>query len=160
MMTTARGGRLLAEPGVVLVRDLGRTQRTKLAVLRRKLDVGRERVRWKNLPTGSVVGRRRHHPVVRLVRCLRNEHRRPPVDVPLGGVNVLLRQQRPGRASQRRVRARLVLPIDRRSPRRRRAARGRVLGVGMRRSGHHRCPSYSSAHHHALVRCGSSSGRR
>lgn len=85
---------LLAEPSVVLVGDLGRAQRTKLAVLRRELDVGRQRVRWKNLPAGSVVGRRWHHPVVRLVRRLRHKHRRPPVDVPLGGVNVLLGQQR------------------------------------------------------------------
>lgn len=94
---------LLAEPSVVLVGDLGRAQRTKLAVLRRELDVGRQWVRWKNLPAGRVVGRRWHHPVVRLVRRLRHKHRRPPVDVPLGGVNVLLGQQRSRRTSQRRV---------------------------------------------------------
>lgn len=39
---------LLAEP-VVLVGNLSRTKRTKLAVLRRELDVRRKRMRRKNL---------------------------------------------------------------------------------------------------------------
>lgn len=160
MMVMMMKGRLLAEPGVVLVGDLGRTQRTKLAVLRRELDVRRKRVRWKNLPTGSVVGRRWHYPVVRLVRCLRHKHRRPPINVPLGGVNILLRQQRPRRTSQWRIRTRLMLSVDGRSPRRTSPrAGGRILGVGMGWSRYNGCSSHVALVHTLVGRRGSCCSR-
>lgn len=134
---------LLAEP-VVLVGNLSRTKRTKLAVLRRELDVRGEWMRRKNLSAGSVVRRRRNYPIERLVRCLRHKHRRPPVNVSLR-VNVLLLQDRSRRTAQRCVRALLMLSIDRGSPRGTTAARRRVLGVGMRWNRHKRRTTHGAS---------------
>lgn len=88
---------LLVEPKV-FVRDLGRTEGCELAVLRRELNVRRQRMRRKNLSTGSIVRRRWHYPIVCLVWCLRHKYRRSPVDVSLR-VDVLLLQHRSRRAS-------------------------------------------------------------